>query len=192
MSKQEFLEALAKALAAHGVADRKTTLDYYREMIEDRMESGLLEEAAVAAVGPLPEIIAELLGEEAPRKPKKALHWGVILLLALGSPLWIALLAACFVILLSLVVTLWSLVISAYSIFISLAAAGMALIVASPALLPVGECAAVLLLLGSGLFCVGCAIFAFFGCKAATRTGLFLTKQTVRGIGAMFKKRSRV
>jgi uncharacterized membrane protein len=195
MSKQEFLEALAKALATHGVADREATLDYYREMIEDRIESGLSEAEAVAAVGPVSDIVAGLLGEDTqstPKKVKQGLHGGILILLALGAPLWIALLSAGFAILLSLAVTLWSLVISAYSVFLSLAAAGVALTVAMPALLLVGEWTTALLLLGGGLFCIGCAIFAFFGCLAATRGSLYLTKQAVRGIGAIFKKRRTV
>lgn len=193
MRKQEFLEALAKGMKRHGIPDREKTLDYYREMIEDRMEDGLPEEDAVAAIGTPAEILAPLLaaqGADRQKSEKKPMHLGIILLLALGSPLWISLLAAAFAILLTLFILLWTCVVVAYSVFLSLAAAGVAVIATVPAMLLGGEPAAALLLLGCGLFCAGCAIFAFFGCLAATRGSVYLTRQTVRGAATIFKKGS--
>ena len=43
MKKQEFLDALGAGLS--GSSDAEEVLDFYREMIEDRMEDGM-EEAA--------------------------------------------------------------------------------------------------------------------------------------------------
>ncbi|MBQ8351317.1 MAG: DUF1700 domain-containing protein, partial [Clostridia bacterium] len=184
MKKQEFLEALAQGLAARGAADREKTLDYYREMIEDRMEDGLSEEEAVAAMGSPADILAGIQIEAPPRKEKRAWRAWEIVLLALGSPIWGSLLLAAAAILFSLLVVLWSLVISAYAVNVSLAAVAVAGIGVSPVLLLTGQWPAALLLLGGGLFCTGAAIFAFFGCRAATRGSAYLVKQLMRGTKA--------
>ena len=60
MKKQEFLDELKKALWALPEADQKNSLEYYAEMIDDRMEDGLSEEEAVAAIGDLDEIVDAL------------------------------------------------------------------------------------------------------------------------------------
>ena len=65
--KKEFLAALEKGLSTLAASDREKSLEYYTEMIEDRMESGQPEEEAVAAMGDLNDIIAQILAET----PKK-------------------------------------------------------------------------------------------------------------------------
>ena len=50
MTKQEFLRALWNKLSALPSEDVGRALDYFSEMIDDRMENGLTEEEAVAAV----------------------------------------------------------------------------------------------------------------------------------------------
>jgi uncharacterized membrane protein len=49
MGKQEFLTRLGKALSGLPREDIEERLNFYSEMIEDRMEEGLSEEEAVAA-----------------------------------------------------------------------------------------------------------------------------------------------
>ena len=56
MKKQEFLDALGAGLS--GSSDAEEVLDFYREMIEDRMEDGMEEEAAVEQLGSVEEILA--------------------------------------------------------------------------------------------------------------------------------------
>ena len=71
MKRVEFLEALKARLWALPEADIQCSLDYYSEMIDDRMEDGLTEEEAVAAIGNLEEIVQQILGET-PRPPVSA------------------------------------------------------------------------------------------------------------------------
>ena len=47
MKKQEFLDLLKNRLWALPERDIQQSLDYYKEMIDDRMEDGLSEEDAV-------------------------------------------------------------------------------------------------------------------------------------------------
>lgn len=56
MKKQEFLDALRVGLTGSG--DAEEMLDFYREMIEDRMEDGMEEEAAVEQLGSVEDILA--------------------------------------------------------------------------------------------------------------------------------------
>ena len=56
MTKAEFLETLSNLLESISPEERTNTLEYYTEMIEDRMENGLSEEEAVAALGDIREI----------------------------------------------------------------------------------------------------------------------------------------
>ena len=88
MQKTEFLDRLRAALADLPAEELEKTLGYYAEMIEDRMEDGMDEEAAVAAMGD-PEAVAREILLDAPLgtlvrakiKPKRALSgWGILLL----------------------------------------------------------------------------------------------------------------
>ena len=97
MTKLEFLATLEKALAGLPKEDCKRIVDYYCEMIDDRIEEGLSEETAVKELGAVYEgewqIIAEIPLSKLVKeriKPKRALNvWDV--LLAIGSPIWLSL-----------------------------------------------------------------------------------------------------
>jgi hypothetical protein len=60
MTKDEFILTLQNALSGMPRADLERTVQYYREMIEDRMEEGMGEEAAVADVGDPIELAAAI------------------------------------------------------------------------------------------------------------------------------------
>lgn len=56
MTKQEFLQTLSAGLA--GFSERDAVVEYYTEMIEDRMEDGMTEAEAVAQLDSVEEILA--------------------------------------------------------------------------------------------------------------------------------------
>lgn len=66
MNKLTFIEALSARLAdiPHGEAQR--VLNFYSEAIDDRMEDGMTEEAAVADVGDVDAIAQDILGDTVP------------------------------------------------------------------------------------------------------------------------------
>ncbi len=181
MLKYEFLANLQKRLDNLPVADRQKTLDYYAEMIDDRIEDGLPEEEAVAAIGAPAEIATQILGDPSlvettasekkgisattPRKKRAA--WEIVLLIA-GSPVWVPLLAAAAIILLAVIIVLASLVIALWAIDLALSATGVALLLLSPFHFASGAFWSSLTCVGTGLFAVGLAIFLFHGCKQAT------------------------
>lgn len=63
MTRKEYLDALAEQLGFIPEPQQKALLDYYEEMVDDRMEDGMDEASAVAAMES-PETIAERLKAE--------------------------------------------------------------------------------------------------------------------------------
>ena len=63
MTKLQFLLALHDKLAGLPRNEVEERLNFYSEMIEDRMEDGLSEEEAVAAVGSIDEIAEQITAD---------------------------------------------------------------------------------------------------------------------------------
>ena len=133
MNKQEFLECVARGIYGLAPEDVTRWLDYYREMLEDRIEDGMSEEEAVAALGTPAKVVEEIIAQTPIRalvkervRPRHRLGVWEILLIALGSPIWLSLALSAFAVILSVFVTLWSLVIAAWAIEASVAACSLA------------------------------------------------------------------
>lgn len=169
MNKQEFLTRLRKGLLGLPSKEKKEHLAFYGEMIDDRIEDGLSEETAVAEIGNIDEIIAQIKAAT----PKKKKNAGVIVLLILGFPVWGSLLIAVIAIAVSLCVALWA-------VFAALLGSALGGIVGGIILSGYGNLPAGLALIGAALVCAGLGIFLFYGCKAATVGTLRLTKKLVR------------
>lgn len=174
MNKKKFLSALNSALADLSRQDRKKTLDFYRELIDDRLEDGLTEEDVFAQIG-TPEAIAEQVLSELPPKPRRKLSAGVIVLLILGFPLWLPLVLAAAVVLLSVLIVL-------FAAELSFAVGGVAGVLGGLVLLLMGKFWAAWALLGPGLVCLGLAIPLFFLCIWAAKGLWRMTKNTCRSI----------
>lgn len=63
MTRNEFLEKLASALSSLSGSERSLVLEYYDEMISDRMEEGMSEAEAVEAMGSIDQILDEAAPE---------------------------------------------------------------------------------------------------------------------------------
>ena len=183
MNKQEFLAQLRDGLSGLPQEDMEERLMFYSELLDDQMEEGLTEEAAVAAAGPVEEIVRQTIADTPLTKivkerirPKRRLHVGQIVLLVLGSPIWLPLGFAAIAVFFALYVVLWSALVSLWAGFVSLGAGAVGGVLAGAGL-TAGSGAARLALLSAGLVCAGSAIFLFFGCKAATKGIVTLTKR---------------
>lgn len=196
MSKTEFLAQLRKGLSGLPQSDIEERVTFYGEMIEDRMEEGLSEEEAVSAVGSVDEIVVQVVAETPLAKiakerirPKRRLNAGEIVLLALGSPIWLSLAVAAAVVILSLYVSLWSVIISLWAVFASLAACSVGDVLACTVFAIGGNIASGVAMLAAGIVCAGLSIFMFYGCKAATKGTLILTKKIAIWIKNCFIKK---
>lgn len=198
MTKEKFLKLLRSGLSDLPREEIDERINFYSEMIADRMEEGLSEEAVIADIGDPEEIAKQIVFEALPKaeeKPKEKVKAGrklrawEIVLLVLGSPLWIALLAAVFAVVISLLAALWSVIVSFWAVFASLAGSALGVLAGGALFAVTGDVIVAAGMLGGAMVCAGLAIFAFFGCKAATKGAAFLSKWTVIGIVRFFKRK---
>lgn len=68
MTREMFLEELKEALCGLDAEEMESVLGYYSEMIEDRVEAGMSEEDAIAAMEPVATIAARVLGDALPEE----------------------------------------------------------------------------------------------------------------------------
>ena len=207
MKKQEFLDALKKELWALPEADQQNSLEYYAEMIDDRMEEGLSEEEAVAAIGDMEEIVAQIL-TETPRPPvvvqpekqtaqpkqakqKRQLMPWMIVLLVLGAPLWLSLLVGVGGGVFGVYVGLWSVVIALYATAFALAVSGIGLLVAAFSLLWICQFAKCAVVVGAALLCAGFAILVFLLSNLAAKGLAALTRLIWNGATGIFRRKER-
>ncbi len=184
MSKQDFLTKLRKGLSGIPQNEIEERLTFYSEIIEDHMEEGLSEAEAISAIGSVDEIIAQVIAEIPLAKiakerivPKRRLGVGEIVLLALGSPIWLSLGVAVLAVILSIYISLWAVIISLWSVFASFASCSVGGVIACVIFLVGGNGASGVAMLSAGIICAGLSIFMFYGCKAVTDGILLLTKK---------------
>ena len=113
MTKQEFLSELERALGKLPHAEVEQALAFYDEAISDRMEDGLSEAEALAGLGPVDEIAAQIAAETPPipraiARANTGSRTLNIVLLAVFSPIWIPIVLALAAAALSVYVALWA------------------------------------------------------------------------------------
>ena len=184
MNKQEFLAQLRKGLSGLPKDDIEERLTFYSEMIDDRVEDGISEETAVCEIGSVDALVSQIAADIPLTKlvkekivPKKKLKAWEIILLVLGSPIWASLLIAAFAVILSFYVMLWSVCLVLWSVFVSLAVCCLAGIAAGVYFAAGGSGLTGIAVAGAGIVCAGLSVFMFFGCTAATKGILILTKK---------------
>lgn len=122
MTKQSFIANLKARLSGLSRQDVIERLNFYSEMIDDRMEEGLSEEDAVLAVGSVEKIAEQIKADiSLDKNPdenvnKRRLKAWEIILLALGSPIWLSLIIAAAAIVISVYAVVWSLIICVWAI----------------------------------------------------------------------------
>lgn len=196
MSRKEFLDQLRKGLSGLPQDDVEERLTFYSEMIDDRMEEGLSEEEAVGEMDSVDEIVAQTIAEiplaklvKEKMKPKHRLGAWEIVLLVLGSPIWVSLLIAAFAVVFSVYVALWSVIISLWAAEVSLWGAVLGGIVAGIVFALTGNGLTGVAMIGASIVCAGLSVFLFFGCKLATKGTAWLTKKMALGIKNCFIKK---
>lgn len=190
MTKKEFLDSLEEKISDLSDADIQKSLDYYSEMIDDRIEDGLSEEEAVEAVGNVYEIATSILIDapmskivktKAKAKLGKISGWGIVLLI-LGAPLWLPILIAVAAVVLSVYVTIWSVVVALFGAAIGIAVAAIALVIgALPAGFLTASTAAAVFTLGAGFTLTAIGILMFMGSVAVAKGVAVLGKAIWKG-----------
>ena len=191
MTKEDFLYALQNSLSDLPPEDVDQSLEYYMEMIDDCMEDGMTEEEAVAQLGSLSEIaerirldmpLPTLVRARTGSRPLKA--WEIVLLV-LGSPVWLPILLSVFVILLSVYIVVWAVLISLYIVAFSLIIAFLGTLGLSIWTLYQKDILHGTFLLGGSLVCAALSILLFLSAKGLSKAVCIGTSAAIRG----FKKR---
>ena len=174
MRKQEFLDELRNKLKGLPEKDIEDRVNFYDEMIEDRIDEGKTEEGAVADIGSVDDIVNEIAKDTTliklvteKIKPKRKIRAWEIVLLVLGFPLWFPLAIVGLVLCLVAYLLLWVMVIVTYAIELSLIACSLGGFVIFLIYLFSGEFS--LLYLAVSLLGTGGAFLMFFGCWYATK-----------------------
>ena len=175
MNKEAFLAALSRGLSPHlAPSDVKNSLDYYEELIADRMEEGVSEEAAVAAVGDPEAAVGQILAEVpmtrlvkhrfTPKHPT-ALFW--VLLIA-GCPVWLSLGAAALAVLVSVYAVLVTLLVCYYAILLACLGGTVLAVICGIYQLAGGSWPMAAFYFGCGLILLGVGLLMIPGVKPVT------------------------
>ena len=194
MTKKEFISRLKQLLSGLPKREVEERILFYVEMIDDRMEEGADEEEAVSLIGNVEEIAEQIAagftilnGEKYKNKPRGKLSAGEIVLLAVGSPVWISLLVTAFAVGISIYAVVWSAVLSLWAVFGSFAVCFLGGVLAGVVFVIGGNTFSGIAVLGMALISAGLSIFSFYGCKTVTAWTVILTKSVTVWIKRKFK-----
>lgn len=179
MNKAEFLKELQQRIQEYPVDETKKSMEYYAEMIDDRMEDGMSESEAVASLGSV-EQIAEQIKCELPittlvkqktkekTKGKRMPVWAIVLLV-IGFPLWGSILIFTIGMVLVFYALIWCFDILLWCFVLAFGASALAGIAGFFVCLFKGAFGSAFLYLGATLFTGGIGIFTFLGSLLITK-----------------------
>lgn len=198
MNKQEFISILEKRLSGIPKEDIEKTVDYYNEIILDKMDDGLNEEEAVDSLGDIDEIVKTTLSEiSIPKlvKEKMGLNrklktWEIILLIATFY-IWVPVLLVFFIVVLAIYLCIWSSVIAlgACSLVCSLVSLiGIAGIIE----ITMGNVASGLVLIGVGSISLGIGILLGLLTIQLAKVMILVCKKMILKIKSLLVKRGEI
>ena len=183
MRKQVFLKTLKKELSGLPKGEIEERLAFYAEISADEMEEGLTEEQAVAKIGSPFEIASQIKADyfsangakEKIVYKRRAKTWEVVLL-AVGSPLWLSLIVAAVAVVVAFYASLWAIVISVWACVVAFAVSAPVCLIAGVCWLCIGNTASGVGAIGLSLVLAGFSILFYYGGKALAKGGVMLTK----------------
>lgn len=187
MTRDEFLGRLGELLACLPEDQVEETRQFYAEAIADRMEDGMSEEEAVAAMG-TPGEVAEATLDDLPAVPRAiartrrrstALLW---VLTIVGSLVWVPLLIAFVAVALSVYVCIWVLALCVWVIAAALGAVGAASLALVAAGVAVGHVPYAIAMLGCG--------FAFVGAALLVGAGAWEVSKQIARLSALWARKA--
>ena len=186
MNKSEFINSLSKKLTFLPENEINERVNFYCEMIDDRIEDGASEEDAVSSIGRIDDIVTQIVSEipltkiaKERVKPKRRFSTLGIVLISIGSPIWLSLLLSFFAVIFSLYASLWSVIVSFWAVFGSFIGFVFGGIIGGLVFIFSGSVASGVCIIGCGIILAGLSIFAFYGCKELTKLTLRFTKYLV-------------
>lgn len=193
MNKLQFTLALQEKLQGLPKEDIHRSLEYYNEMIDDRMEDGLSEEEAVAAIGSVEEIAQQIL-EDMPmskqvmvrlRTKRKLAGWEIALLIIL-APVWLSLLVGLASGVFSTYMGVWAVIITLYAVGWALGIGGVGCVAGALVLLFTGQFIQALTLFSCAFIFAGVGIFILIGGKYTVQGTIWVTKKLIAWVRYLF------
>ena len=191
MSKKEFLAKLKKRLRGLPSEEVESQLNFYSEMIDDKIEDGINEYSAVREIS---KVIFKDNGDfddafnkqdKQKRKPSAV----EITLLILGSPIWLSLIVVAVALFLSLYITFIAVLISLWAVFISLACSSVGSIIFGIFVTFTTNTLTGIALIGAAFVCAGLTVIFYLLCKHLTKCTPMFTKTAFRAFFKLFSKR---
>lgn len=193
MDKLDFLMALEEALLQLPEDDRKASIEYYAELIDDRVEEGMSEAEAVESLGPVEKIAEQILMElplatlvKNKIKSRRKRTVGELLLLILGFPVWFPVLVTVVAVIFAVYVCIWAVDICLYAVDVALWGSGLGCTVGGVVLCCTRNFPEGLFLLGAGAVCAGLALLFLPVCNLAAKGSARLGKVLVRWLKGCF------
>lgn len=189
MNRNEFSRELRRRLTELKNAEVNKTVEFYNEMIDERIDAGLTEEEAVADLGSIDDIVAQVKNNAAPENIKSRISklqvWQWVLIV-LGAPLWAPVLVAVFAAVFSIYIGIWSVLISGFAVVLGFVLAAIAFIVVMVGAIIAGLFAKTILYVGGALICASLAIFIFIAVYGCTKLVIKATVAGVKWVGRLF------
>ena len=178
MTKTEFLDELNRLTKDYPVEETEKSIEYYSEMIDDRIEDGMSEEEAVTSLGDVKDIAKEIeielpmktiVKKKVNEKKGDGIPVWVTVLLIIGLPVWAPILLAIGIVVFSLYITLWSIVIAFWAVDVALFIAVIAGLLAIGITMVKGSMLSAMIYFGITLLLIGLALFGLIGCFYASK-----------------------
>lgn len=197
MTKAQFLAAVRTRLAGLRQSDIDRSLDFYAEMIDDRIDEGLSEQEAVAAMGSAEYVASQILMDtplpklvKAKAKPSEGWQSWQIVLLILSAPIWLPLVLAAAVVVFAVFISIWAVVFSLFVTVFALGITGVACIFGGIAgLFSAGFSGIMLCVVAAGMLILGISILLFLAMGAVFRGIVNLFKWLTKKIKFLFIKK---
>lgn len=196
MNKNEFLLELKKGLNFLPESDCEDRLNFYSEMIDDYVEEGLTEEDAINKIGSAEKIIKQIIIEtpfnkvvKEKIKPQKKLRVWELILIILGSPIWLSLLIAGFAVVISIYIVIWALVISLWAIFGGIIVTALGCFILGILEFIITDFKMGLIYLSLTLICLGIGVLLYCGALALIKLVVKMTKKMFLLLKMSFIKR---
>lgn len=191
MTKQEFLTELERALGKLPHAEVEQALAFYDEAISDRMEDGLSEAEAVANLGSIDEIAAQITAETPPipraiARANTGSRTLNIVLLAVFSPIWVPIALGIAAAALGIYVAIWAVILALWVTDATVVLMPIAGLISLVSLGTAGAAPSGLFALGATLIASGIGLLASFGVFWASRLLFRATRSFARWIASLF------
>lgn len=188
MNKAQFLSEIREGISSLSEKDIESSLQYYSEMIDDRIEDGMSEEESVSAMGTVEEAVAQILRDKPAAEPDqnkghKGAQWArqnltrnkrlLLVLLILSFPFLVTIAGSLLIVVISVAASLYASSIGVFVGGIACAVKGVALIAVETAV------AEAILYFGVALMLLGASVLIFIAAHYFVKLMGFVCKKVI-------------